>query len=58
MGMISTGIDGRPWPEFFADRRPALAGTGPFTNLFEFPAVATAGQLFLLATPVRFDGDL
>jgi hypothetical protein len=124
--MISTGFDGRPWPEFVADRRPALvvpaaadrvllpedgwadrhtalalaepneawsavlAGshlaihcpgglpwfdgeiaatrewrrairdhrallliTGPFTTVFEFPAAATAGQLFLLATPIR-----
>ncbi|MGW2543151.1 hypothetical protein ACWC5I_20315 [Kitasatospora sp. NPDC001574] len=48
----------REWRRAARDHRALLLVTGPFTNLFEFPAAATAGRLFLLATPVRLDSDI
>ncbi|MEU1425438.1 hypothetical protein [Kitasatospora sp. NPDC005751] len=48
----------REWRRAVRSQRSLLLITGPFTSVFEFPAAATAGRLFLLTIPARLEGDL
>ncbi len=46
----------REWIRAVHAHRNLLLITGPFTSVFNFQAAATAGQLFLLTTPIRLAG--